>query len=180
MTIPFGVRRLLIAVAATCLLITITAPPANASLTLVTCTGEGEVNFSPGLTYTEQAVAVSGQETADVCVSPTHPQLHSFIGPFAGTTQRSCLTLLGEGSGTQTLYWNGSTTSTSHWDWTSRPTQTGSVLIVVTTGSITSGILAGATVTQELVVAADSLNACNQPGGLTQLQGPSTWEFTGL
>jgi hypothetical protein len=179
-TLPFGVHRLLAATAATCLLVAITATPAQASLTQVTCTGEVEVNFTPGLTYTEQSVAVDGQETADVCLSLTHPQLHSFVGPFSGTTQRSCLTLLGEGTGTQTLHWNGSTAGTSHWEWTSLPTQTGSVLIVVTTGPITSGVLAGATATQELIVTADSLNACNQPGGLTQLHGPATWQFTDL
>lgn len=180
MALSSGVHRLFVAAAAACLLLALTATPAQASLTQVTCTGEVEVTFTPGLTFTEQAVTVNGQETADTCVSVTHPRLHSFVGPFSGATQRSCLTLLGEGAGTQTLYWNGSTTSTSRWEWTSHPTQTGSVLVVVTTGAITSGVLAGATVTQELVVTADSLDACDQPGGLTQLQGPATWQFTDL
>jgi hypothetical protein len=179
-TIPHGVRRLLALVVATCLLTALTATPTQASLTLLTCTGRVEINYSPGLTYTEQTVAVGGQDTAEVCTSLTHPQLHSFVGPFTGTGQRSCLDLLAEGSGTQTLYWNGSTTTTSHWEWTGHPTQTGSLLIVVTTGPITSGTLAGATLTQELIVTADTLNACTQPGGLTQLHGPSTWEFTDL
>ncbi|MBM7774279.1 hypothetical protein JOD54_004483 [Actinokineospora baliensis] len=178
MTFRTQLRRVATTAVSLCLLSLIAPTPARATPALVACVGDIEVNFSPGLSYTTQTVAVSGVETASTCTSLTHPNLHSFTAPFAGNTERSCLSLLAEGNGDETLYWDNSTTS--HWDWTSHPTQTGSALVVVTTGLITSGTLTGATVTQELVVTASTLDACTQPGGLTQLQGPSTWQFTRL
>ncbi|RLK58568.1 hypothetical protein [Actinokineospora cianjurensis] len=170
--------RALTATTALCLLGLLTPTPAQATPALVACVGDVEVNFTPGLTYTTQTVAVSGSENATTCTSLTHPNLRSFSAPFSGSTERSCLALLAEGTGDETLLWDNSTTS--HWEWTSHPTQTGSALVVATTGLITSGTLAGATVTQELVVTANTLDACTQPGGLTQLDGASTWQFTRL
>ncbi|WP_018683072.1 hypothetical protein [Actinokineospora enzanensis] len=177
------IRRLLklipVTAVALCLSVLLVPVPAQATPALVTCVGEIEVDFTPGLTLTPQSVAVSGLEEATACTSLTHPGLHSFTSPFSGTTERSCLALLDEGTGSETLHWNNNA-STSEWQWTSHPTQTDGVLVVVTTGPVTSGTLAGATVTQVLTVTAETLGACFAPGGLTRLQGPSTWQFLGL
>jgi len=42
------------------------------ALTLVTCSGTDQVHFSPGLTYQQQTVALSGQDSG-TCFSLTNP-----------------------------------------------------------------------------------------------------------
>ncbi len=74
--------RTLTVLALVCLSVTMPANPAHASTTVMTCVGENYVDFSPGLTYSEQTVNISGQDTATACTGLTNPELHSFIGPL--------------------------------------------------------------------------------------------------
>lgn len=53
-------------------------------------------------------------------------------------------------------------------------------LISILTGPISSGTLAGVTVTVTVTMVASQLDACSQPGGLQHLSGPAVWTFTGL
>lgn len=164
---------------ALCLAVAVTAPAAAvgaASPALVTCTGTTNVAFTPGLTNTEQTVNVSGQDTADLCLSLTHPELTGFIGPFSGTATQSCTSLFAGGSGTETLHWNNGTTS--NWSYTNSFSNVNGTKVGTSTGPITSGTLAGATVTQTITFANLDLAACTTAQGLTSLSGLDTWTFT--
>ncbi|MEU4028056.1 hypothetical protein [Streptomyces anulatus] len=158
----------------------VVAAPTAASATpaLVTCTGTTTVIFSPGVTSTPQTVGVSGQDTADLCLSLTHPQLTGFIGPFSGTATQSCTSLFAGGSGAETLYWNDGTSSA--WSYTNSFSNVNGTKVGTSTGPITSGTLAGATVTQTITFANLDLTACTTPQGLTSLSGLDTWTFTRL
>jgi hypothetical protein len=150
------------------------------ALTLVTCSGTDRVHFSPGVTYQQQTVALSGQDSG-TCSSLTNPSLHSVADPFGGTVPLSCNALTTSGvQATETLYWNGGTTPTSQWDNTSHIEFVNGNLVSVLTGPITSGTLAGATLTLTVTMLASQLDACSQPGGLEDLSGPATWVFTGI
>ncbi|MGV9314563.1 hypothetical protein ACWDR0_20610 [Streptomyces sp. NPDC003691] len=149
---------------------------ASASPALVTCTGSTTVAFSPGLTDTEQTVSVSGQDTAVLCLSLTHPQLTSFVAPFSGTATQSCTSLFAGGSGTETLHWNNGTTST--WEYTNSFSNVNGTKVGTSTGPITSGTLAGTEVTQTITFPNLDLSACSAPQGLTGLSGIDTWTLT--
>ncbi|ROO87716.1 hypothetical protein EDD29_5346 [Actinocorallia herbida] len=152
------------------------ASPA-AALTLVNCVGTTTVAFSPGITNTSQTVAVSGSDEATTCLSLTHPGLTSFSGPFSGTATQSCTTFFGGGSGTETLHWNDSTTST--WNYTNSFSNINGTKVGTSTGTISTGTLAGASVTQTITFANLDLTACTTTG-LTELNGTDTWTFTAL
>jgi hypothetical protein len=154
--------------------------PAYASPTLINCVGEVELDFSPGLTNTDQEVDYVGEDRGTACVSLTHPTLHSFVGPFNGTSVQSCATLLDGGEGTETLYWNGSSTLTSEWTYTYTSQQVGTAVVYAVNGPITAGVAAGATLNQVNIIPLADFAACSTPGGLQHHQGTSTWVFTGL
>lgn len=153
-----------------------TSTPAAASPALVTCAGTTTVAFSPGLNNTPQTVSVSGQDTASVCLSLTHPELTGFAGPFSGTATQSCTSLFAGGSGTETLYWNNG--QSSSWSYTNSFSNVNGTKIGTSTGPIVSGVLAGATVTQTITFANLDLTACTTSQGLTTLSGLDTWTIT--
>lgn len=171
--------RVAVAAVAAALLVAGPAVPASADSTVINCTGEVELAFSPGLTYTDQTVSYTGEDRATSCISLTHPYLHSFVGPFSGTATQSCGTLLDDGVGTEILYWNGGTTLTSTWTYSYVAQQLASVVVYTVTGTVTSGVAAGAVLNQVNVIALADFLACSQPGGLQGYRGTSTWAFTG-
>jgi len=149
------------------------------AVTLVTCSGTDDVHFSPGLTYSQQSVALSGQDSAS-CTSLTDPSLHSVSDPFGGTVPLTCDDLTTSGvEATETLYWNGGSSLTSQWDATNHIELVNGNLVSVLSGPITSGTLAGVTLTVTVTMVASQLDACSQSGGLQHLSGPSTWVFSG-
>ena len=170
-----GLLSILLAATATALF----AAPASASGTLINCTGEVELTFNPGLTYTDQNVTYTGEDRATSCVSLTHPTLHSFVGPFSGSATQSCGTLLDDGVGTEVLYWNGSSTLTSTWTYSYTAQQLATTVVYEVNGLITSGVAAGALLNQVNVIPLADFLACSEPGGLQHYEGVSTWAFTG-
>jgi hypothetical protein len=149
--------------------------PAAATTALVTCTGSTTVHFSPAVTDTAQTVSVSGSDVASACVSLTNPGLTSFVGPFSGTATQSCTTFFGGGSGTETLYWNDGTTST--WAYTNSFSNVNGTKVGTSTGTISAGTLAGASVTQTITFTNLDLTACSG-SGLSQLSGLDTWTIS--
>jgi hypothetical protein len=154
-----------------------TGTPAQAT-TLINCTGEVELHYSPGLTNQTQTVTLTGEDRATLCVSLTHPTLRSFVGPYTSTGQLSCASLTSAAQGTETIYWNGTTNLTSAWSWTYSGVSVGGSIIATATGPITSGIAAGSTLTQVVITPVTALAACSQPGGLQTQTATSTWAFS--
>ncbi|MBS0452809.1 MAG: hypothetical protein JSS14_16060 [Proteobacteria bacterium] len=155
------------------------APAPAQATTLINCTGQTEILYSPGLTNQAQAVTYTGEDRATLCISLTHPTLQNFVGPFSGGGQLSCTSLTNVSQGTETLYWNGTTTLTSSWTFTYNPVMVGGSLISTVSGPITAGVAAGATLTQVLVLPLTALAACSEPGGLPTQKPTSTWAFSG-
>lgn len=161
------------------LIAVVPAAPAAASTTIINCTGQVELEFTPGLTYSDQLVSYTGEDRATSCLSLTNPTLHSFVGPFSGTATQSCGTLLDDGVGTEVLYWNGTTTLTSTWTYTYTAQQLATEVVYTVNGTVTSGVAAGAVLNQVNIIPLANFLACSQPGGLQGYQGLSTWAFTG-
>ncbi|GAA2208345.1 hypothetical protein GCM10009850_038030 [Nonomuraea monospora] len=153
-----------------------TPTAASATLTLVNCAGTTTVEFSPALTDTTQTVAVSGADEGG-CVSLTHPGLNAFTAPFSGTATQSCTSFFAGGSGTETLYWNDSTTSA--WNYTNSFSNVNGTKVGTSTGTIASGTLAGADVTQTITFVNLNLTACSTTG-LSDISGTSAWTFSDL
>ncbi|MFD4904050.1 hypothetical protein [Kitasatospora purpeofusca] len=149
------------------------APQASA-LPLAACTGSTTTTYTPALTNTLQSTTATGTDNASVCVAPLHPALHSFTGPFTGTQDLSCTSILTPGSGTETLYWN--TGQVSQWSWTNNFQNVNGIETGTATGPITSGPLAGSTLTQVIALTPGALADCATTG-VGQVSGSSTWLF---
>jgi hypothetical protein len=169
-----GCAVVLATVAAT---VMITATPAAAA-TLITCTGTDEAKYHPGLTYSTQTVSFKGEDSA-TCTSLTDPSLDTVANPYRGTASLSCNNIVLPLPGTETLIWNGNNNLTSTWEFTASFQTINGVLVSTFVGEITDGVLEGATLTKTTAVSASVLDACNQPGGLKNVSGPSAWEFVG-
>jgi hypothetical protein len=157
----------------------LTASPAFATPTLVTCVGSNEAHYSPGLTNEAQMTTLSGADTGN-CTSLTHPSLTSVADSFGGTIPLSCTTVFSVQDIVETLHWNGGTTLTSSWTFDATFAIVNSNIIVTLSGPITSGVLAGANLSLVTIVATADLLGCSQPGGVEDLSGASTWVFSSL
>jgi hypothetical protein len=153
------------------------AAPGASALAQVTCNGVNSLTYSPAVTATPQTVTLTAQTTFGTCVSLTHPSIVSGTVPANSvTTTSSCNQLLGTASPTFTITWNTGQTSTL-----TANTYTDKVdgqPVVILLGSITSGLFAGATVTEQTVLTGD-LTACLGPG-LTATSGPAILTIIGL
>ncbi|MFD7731681.1 hypothetical protein ACFV6F_14995 [Kitasatospora phosalacinea] len=149
------------------------APPASA-LQLGLCTGSTTTTYTPALTGTLKSTTATGADDASLCVVPTHPALHGFTGPFTGTQDLSCTSILTPGSGTETLYWN--TGQVSQWSWSNNFQNVNGIETGTATGPITSGPMTGSTLTQVIALAPTTLADCATTG-VSQVTGSSTWTF---
>lgn len=150
----------------------------NASaLGVVVCDGSGQVTFSPALTNTLATRTITQSGTYATCVAPLNPSLHTVtIAPESETGMASCLVPLGTYSQTSTLRWNTGQTSTFTYNVTASIDDGEFVLLL--TGSITAGLLNGATATNELVLESDP-TAC-AGSGVTLSSGPAVLTVTSL
>jgi hypothetical protein len=153
--------------------------PASAATTVVNCVGNMHSTYSPGLTNETRTHYVVGSDNATLCVSLTHPTLTSFVGPYSGSGEVSCNALLAPGAGTETLYWNG-TTQFSTWSFDVSQTSGNGTRIVTATGPITSGVLAGTTLTQIAAFPNDQFLGCSTETGVEEFTGETTWAFTDI
>jgi hypothetical protein len=153
-----------------------TAPGANA-LTQVTCNGVNALTYSPAVTNTPQTVTLTAQTTFGTCVSLTHPSIVSGTVPAnAVTTTSSCNQLLGTASPTFTITWNTGQTSTL--TGTTYTDKVDGQPVVILLGSVSGGLFAGATITEQTVLTGD-LTGCLGPG-LSATSGPAVLTIIGL
>lgn len=153
------------------------AATSASALTQVTCNGVNSLTYSPAVTNTPQTVTLTAQTTFGLCVSLTHPSIVS--GTVAAnnvTTTISCNQLVGTASPTFTITWNTGQTSTLTGN--TYVDKVDGQPVVILLGSITSGLFAGATVTEQTVLTGD-LTACLGPG-LSATSGPAVLTIVGL
>ncbi|MEU4212378.1 hypothetical protein AB0F13_20660 [Streptomyces sp. NPDC026206] len=157
------------------------SPAANAadgSTVLMTCAGTVAATYSPGLTYTPKPTAISSHAVIG-CPLPIGSR--AATATFGGRSNGTLSCLAGPASGTLTFHWDEN--RAFHGD--KRETSTASITSIVTlrpngnmvtasTGTITSGRFAGATVVTEVTLPASSATACLTSQGLTSASGPTT------
>lgn len=159
-------------------LLALGGPPAAAATTVIRCVGTIDVAYSPGLTNVVQTVSFTGGDHAQMCAGRTTPNLRSFEGPFKGTGTESCAGRFEPGASTEILYWNGTTNLTSFWQFSYTVKRSGDSVIYTATGPVTSGVLAGTILSQEMVEPFSDFDGCSQPDGMKFQRGTSTWTFT--
>jgi hypothetical protein len=152
-----------------------TAPGASA-LTQVTCNGLNSVTYTPALTNTLKTTTIASASNWATCVSLTHP------GIVAGSTSNSingpasCTSVLGSFSDANTITWNTGQTST--FTFNGNVNQVNGQFVIALTGSITSGLFAGAVAVEATTLLGD-LSAC-AGSGVAFNSGPSVLTIAGL
>lgn len=176
-------RRLPAVLAAAVLTVAAVLVPAGAAQavpTLVTCTGTESVTYSPGLTNTPTSIATSRADDYDPCTHVVGLSITSETGVsgVSGTATIACTTLLSSGSAAKTITWSDATTSVFSFSYVANAV--GANVVVVATGTITSGRYAGATAVEEITYAGlvSGLLACGTPGGITGLTGTTVLTIT--
>ena len=139
--------------------------------TAVLCTGTVEVTFSPPLTNTAQSTLISVTESHNPC---THvpagglPFLMSAHSSAQVSRMSSCSSLLTGGPGSSLVQWSNGDTSTYNWN-ASASFINGNIL-VLRTGTVTSGRYAGESTSETLIESPalagnpDFLTACSTTG----------------
>jgi hypothetical protein len=147
---------------------------ASASLLDATCpAGHQVVTYSPGVTTASQTITVTYHLDLGACVSLTNPAVTNGTSSGTVTIPLSCTDLLSTMSATQDFTWN--TGQTSRFSFLRTVTTANGQTVLTLTGTITSGLFAGSPAVLTVVQPTVDLLACQSPGGLTRLDGISTF-----
>jgi hypothetical protein len=138
------------------------------------CPGHSVSNYQPGLRNDPQQVNVDQKGVAGPCFSPSRPDITAGHWELTATGTLSCLQ--GSAQGTRTFHWNTGESSVEQVRLTvsARP---GGETVLVTEGTITEGVFAGATTYTQAVLATADPRACYSAEGLTSTSGPRTIQF---
>jgi hypothetical protein len=143
----------------------------------VTCNGINTVTYSPALTNTTQTTRITDDSAFGTCTSLTNPGIVSAtVHNGTVTVPASCTALLGLFSTTNTIVWNTGQTST--FTFNGYTSEVDGQFVIALTGSISSGLFAGATATEETTLLGD-LGACSG-SGISTNAGPSELSIAGL
>ncbi|MFT7839838.1 hypothetical protein Q5530_27160 [Saccharothrix sp. BKS2] len=174
------VASVLAAVLMTVASIPLVAPGTAAAVGLdLTCTPPSSASllFDPPATNSPQTMALSVSRQYGPCVSATRPDITSGHSSATGTSQgATCLSLLGANAITIPITWNTGETSTLSGNNVS--SLSGLALTVVTTGTVTSGVFAGATFVHTIIYPSTNILLCNLGlGTLSALYGQVVLEI---
>lgn len=148
-----------------------------AAVTLVTCAGTQNLQYSPGLTDTPNTVTASGTNHLGPCVVP-NTSITSGTITFSATGSYSCQDLLGSSEVTNVIQWSDGSSSTLQV--TRTATKVNGQLINTFTGSVTAGTFQGATVVWTITSVSLALLACQTPQGLTSLTGVDVFSLASV
>jgi hypothetical protein len=148
----------------------VSAAPASAGVTLLSCTGSYQTTYDPGLTYTPQTVEFSTTNNYTICLlsPPITSGQSQASGPIPSA---SCTDLFSGGdSGQTTVTWNTGETTT--YNWTALAEEIGGNLVDTETGKVVSGKFTGDLVVRTSVTSISMIvNSCNTPEGLQDETG---------
>ncbi|TQM78764.1 hypothetical protein FHX81_1042 [Saccharothrix saharensis] len=136
----------------------------------ITCTPPSSASllFDPPATNYPQDMTLTVSRQYGPCVSATRPDITSGHSTATGTASgKTCLSLLGANALTIPITWN--TGETSVLSGNNVSSLAGAGLTVVTTGTVTSGVFAGATFVHTIVYPSTNVLLCNV--GLGTLSG---------
>ncbi|WP_367127601.1 hypothetical protein [Saccharothrix sp. HUAS TT1] len=172
--------RVASALAALLVLVALVTPgTATAAGLDLTCTPPSSASllFDPPATNSPQTVGLTVSRQYGPCVSATHPDITSGHSTATGTSSgATCLSLLGANAITIPITWN--TGQTSVLSGNNVSSLSGVALTVVTTGTVTSGVFAGATFVHTIVYPSQNILLCNLGlGALSALYGQVVLEI---
>jgi hypothetical protein len=156
----------------------LSAVPATAGVTLLSCTGSYHTTYDPGLTYTPQTVQFSTTNNYTICL--LSPPITSGQSQASGQIpSATCLNLFSGGdSGQTTVTWNTGQTTT--YNWTAVTEEIGGILVDTETGKVVSGKFIGDLVVRTSVTSISMIvNGCNTPHGLQNETGTVTLLISG-
>jgi hypothetical protein len=140
--------------------------PAHATQLEVTCIGTQHVKISPGLSFVPKDVTLTVNTIYAPCKSPSVPGVTSATNkasfPIPGA---SCLNPFDPGSGTKNLNWNTGQTST--FSFNRIGSNVGGTNVIISTGTITNGLFAGATALETVVGPSLDILKCLMEPGIT-------------
>jgi hypothetical protein len=176
---PLSAALTLLLVAASLLGIT---APASAAPTVVTCTGNQTITYSPGLTNTPTVQTSQVSTAYSVCAHVDGLSVSTMTGSsrvtFSGASL-TCAALLDTVPGQQVVTWSDGRTSTFTYSLTA--TNVSGELVATATGTISAGLYAGAIAEQvSTSVGLNGLTACGTPQGLTSISGLVQLVITGV
>lgn len=189
-------RRLFAAIAALALTGTasaVTAVPASAqtaaptgtqALVQVTCTGQEDVTYSPGITNTPALVTITTSAQYAPCLHINGLQVTTMSGEASAQseTMAACTEVeLPDGeSTTSVIEWSNGQLST--WEYTTTTQNVAGNYVTVGVGQIIDGLYEGAIAQRELVLPGlvEALQACATPEGMTGVSGAFTFTITGI
>lgn len=146
------------------------AQPAYAASATITCTGSSAITYNPGLLFTVRSVHYTETDSFSTCVS-TESGLTAGGATAEATLDGSCLALpleLGHDPA-YTVRWNTKQTSTL--DLMFSDAIVGGTETVTAVGTVTAGVLAGATATIVWVYPVLNPLQCLANPGITQQNG---------
>jgi hypothetical protein len=159
-------------------MVIVSAAPATAGITLLSCTGSYHTTYDPGLTYTPQTVEFSTTNNYTICLlsPPITSGQSQASGPIPSA---SCTDLFSGGdSGQTTVTWNTGETTT--YNWTALAEEIGGNLVDTETGHVVSGKFAGDLVVRTSVTSISMIeNGCSTPQGLQDQTGTVTLLISG-
>lgn len=159
----------------------LTAKAASAASNLVSCTGQEDVTYNPGLTFTPQDTTVTirgflgSSAPGCSCVAPGTDITSATYSEVFGRPGASCSQLAFDAPGTRTFAWNDGTTST--FPFTAQIQTTPTASTVTLTGTISAGRFQGHTAVEEIVIPQPSAVQCAGTG-LTNSKVTSTLAIT--
>lgn len=158
------------------------AAPASASASVavadLTCAGSQTVLYSPGLTLVPTTQDISVTTTYGGCLSITNPDVVSGQSHVSTTVgSRTCLTPLETDTISVTITWNTGATST--FTATRTVTDLAATILVTYTGTVTSGLFAGALLVQTIVYPSIVAITC-AISPVTSRTGVTAAEFTSI
>ncbi|MFF7725859.1 hypothetical protein [Streptomyces sp. NPDC008001] len=153
------------------------AASSGGSLTTVSCpVGSQFTTYQPGLNLTSRYVDYVAHGTLAACLSSGSQDVKGAKFTTTGSGNTSCLS--GDVTEKSVYHWNTGATSVveSRFKINLKPNGT---TVVVSTGSVVSGLFAGATTVQTKILPNTGLLACLSPQGMTGAGGPVSMTVTG-
>ncbi|RKG93652.1 hypothetical protein [Corallococcus terminator] len=150
------------------------------TLAVACLTGSSTITYNPGLTNTPQNVTSQTNSSYSLCLNLIGLPLTLAAGSGSGDVaipNASCGGALNLGSGLQeTFYWSDGADKFTTVQFNQITLEPGQGNTVATrTGTVVSGRFKGAVAVKATTyVNAQGNQACNAPGGLTSISGPST------
>ncbi|WP_035054875.1 hypothetical protein [Andreprevotia chitinilytica] len=148
---------------------------AHATPMLLTCLGNTNTSYSPGVTNTTATTTLTYNEHLTLCPIPLLFAITSGTNFSTGTITTSCTGLAGQPFSTTYVWSDGETSDITFTS--NRAVKANGQNQVIATGTVTAGLGSGSAVTRTITYLDTDLLACESTGGLQSISGTVLLEF---